>query len=121
MWVAEKIGVIGGAVGSAIEAVGKAAPEYKNMQRDAFSMGKMMANGGIATMPMICGERGPEMVIPLSHDRAARGAQLTQNFIQNFSMSGNETTALSLSQAVRSRDFTRAMSNNAYISGRLGR
>lgn len=121
MWVAEKIGVIGGAVGSAIEAVGKASPEYKNVQRDAFSMGKMMANGGIATMPMICGERGPEMVIPLSHDRAARGAQLTQNFVQNFRMSGNETTALSLSQAVRSRDFTRAMSNNTYISGRLGR
>lgn len=79
------------------------------------------ANGGIASIPSICGERGPEMVIPLDYSRAARGSNLTQNLVQNFNMAGNETTALSLSQAVKSRDFTRAMINSAWLSGRLGR
>ena len=79
------------------------------------------ANGGIASMPSICGERGPEMVVPLDYSRNARGAQLTQNLVQHFNMQGSETTALSLSQAVRSRDFTRAMMSNAFISGRMGR
>lgn len=79
------------------------------------------ANGGIASMPSICGEKGPEMVIPLDYSRAARSANLTQNLIQNFNMAGNETTALSLSQAVKSRDFTRAMMNSAWLNGRLGR
>lgn len=83
--------------------------------------GGWFANGGIASMPSICGERGPEMVIPLDYSRAARGSNLTQNLVQNFNMYGNETTALSLSQAVKSRDFTRAMINNAWLSGRLGR
>lgn len=79
------------------------------------------ANGGIASMPSICGEKGPEMVIPLDYSRAARSANLTQNLIQNFNMAGNETTALSLSQVVKSRDFTRAMMNSTWLSGRLGR
>lgn len=83
--------------------------------------GGWFANGGIASMPSICGERGPEMVIPLDYSRAARGSNLTQNLVQNFNMSGSETTALSLSQAVKSRDFTRAMINSAWLSGRLGR
>ena len=83
--------------------------------------GAYESNGGIASMPSICGERGAEMVIPLDHSRAARSANLTQNLIQNFNMSGNETTALSLSQAVKSRDFTRAMMNSAWLNGRLGR
>ena len=79
------------------------------------------ANGGLVTMPSIAGERGAEMVVPLDYSRNARGAQLTQNLVQHFNMQGSETTALSLSQAVRSRDFTRAMMNNAFISGRMGR
>ena len=83
--------------------------------------GAYESNGGIASMPSICGERGAEMVIPLDHSRAARSANLTQNLVQNFNMSGNETTALSLSQAVKSRDFTRAMMNSTWLNGRLGR
>lgn len=82
---------------------------------------KQQANGGLVSMPSLCGEAGTEMVIPLDYSRFARGKQLTQNLNQYFNMSGNQTTALSLSQAVQSRDFTRAMANNSFINGRLGR
>lgn len=79
------------------------------------------ANGGVVSMPSLVGERGDEMVVPLDYSRNARGVQLTQNLVQHFSMSGNETTALSLSKAVASRDFTRAMANNSFMNSRLGR
>jgi hypothetical protein len=79
------------------------------------------ANGGIATQPSLVGEQGPEMVIPLSYDRAARSDNLIANFTQNFSMSGNQTTALSLASAVKSRDFSRAMATSSYLNARLGR
>ena len=78
--------------------------------------------GGIASTPSLVAEAGfPEMVVPLSPDRQARGQQLTQNLNQYFQMSGSETTALSLSQAVKSRDFTRAMMHNSQMDYRLGR
>lgn len=83
--------------------------------------GAYESNGGLASMPSIAGEAGPEMVVPLDYSRNARGNQLTQNLVQYFNMSGSETTTLSLSQAVKSRDFTRAMMSNQYLSGRLGR
>ena len=79
------------------------------------------AAGGIISMPSLVGEAGPEMVVPLDYSRSARGRQLTQNLTQYFNLSGNETTTLSLSQAVKSRDFSRAMASNSYINGRLGR
>lgn len=83
--------------------------------------GYARANGGLAAIPSICGESGAEMVVPLDPSRETRGRELTQNLTQYFNMSGNETTTLSLSQAVKSRDFTRAMMNNNYLNGRLGR
>jgi SLT domain-containing protein len=61
------------------------------------------------------------MVVPLDYSRSERGRQLTQNLNQYFNMAGNETTALSLAQAVKSRDFTNAMMNRLYINGRFGR
>lgn len=79
------------------------------------------ANGGIVTMPSIVGENGPEMVIPLDYSRSARSGNIIQNLNQNFNMSGNETTTLSLMQAVKSRDFSRAMASNAFINRRMGR
>lgn len=79
------------------------------------------AAGGVISMPSLVGEAGPEMVVPLDYSRSTRGRQLTQNLTQYFNLSGNETTALSLSQAVKSRDFSRAMASNSYINGRLGR
>ena len=83
--------------------------------------GMPRANGGFVALPSIAGERGPEMVVPLDYSRNARGRELTQNLTQYFNMSGNETTTLSLSQAVKSRDFTRAMASNVFLNGRLGR
>ena len=83
--------------------------------------GMARANGGLVSMPSIAGEAGAEMVVPLDFSRASRGRELTQNLTQYFNMSGNETTALSLAQAVKTRDFSRAMASNAFINGRLGR
>lgn len=83
--------------------------------------GQARANGGVAMMPSIAGERGPEMVVPLDYSRNARGRELTANLIQHFNMSGNETTVLSLAQSVKSRAFTRAMADSAFMSARLGR
>lgn len=79
------------------------------------------ANGGFVSMPSLVGEAGPEMVIPLDYSRQARSNNIIQNLSQNFNMSGNETTTLSLMQAVKSRDFSRAMASNEYINRRLGR
>lgn len=90
------------------------------VQMQTFT-GPMRANGGLAAVPSIVGEAGPEMVIPLDPSRQARGRELTQNLTQYFNLSGSETTTLSLSQAVKSRDFTTAVNHNAYISRRLGR
>ncbi|MBR2307869.1 MAG: hypothetical protein IKA48_11810 [Fibrobacter sp.] len=79
-----------------------------------------LANGGIATMPSICGERGPEAIIPLEFSRAARATNIATNITQTFHMTGNQTTALSLAQAVRSRDFSRAMTDNQFLANRCG-
>ena len=79
------------------------------------------ANGGIVEMPSLVGEAGPEMVIPLDYSRSARASNLTQYYNQTFAMAGNETTALSLSSVVRSRDFSRAINSNNSINARLGR
>ena len=114
-------GTIADAVGLTSGENQEGMVEYKSYTPPIKRGGWGFSNGGIATMPSIAGERGAEMIIPLDYSRQARGAQLTQNLVQNFNMSGNETTALSLSQAVKSRDFTRAMTHNSYMSGRLGR
>lgn len=90
------------------------------VQMQTFT-GPMRASGGLAAVPSIVGEAGPEMVVPLDPSRQARGRELTQNLTQYFNLSGSETTTLSLSQAVKSRDFTTAVNHNAYISRRLGR
>lgn len=81
------------------------------------------ANGGIATGPSIVGERAfqPEMILPLDYSRSSRAGNIIQSVSQTFNMSGNETTALSLSQAVKSREFRRATAQNAFITARGGR
>lgn len=80
------------------------------------------ANGGIAIGPSIVGERAfqPEMILPLDYSRSSRAGNIIQNVSQTFNMGGSETTALSLSQAVKSRDFRRATAQNAFISARGG-
>lgn len=77
------------------------------------ALGQPKANGGIASVPSICGEAGPEAVIPLDPARAGRTSQIMSYVTNNFSMSGSETTAMSLSNALSSREF-------AFQSGRIG-
>ena len=96
--------------------------EYTGPLGDAYASHiPQMASGGIASMPSLVGERGPEAVIPLDFSRAGRADNVIQTITQNFSMQGNETTTLSLANAVRSRGFQRAMGNAAWLNGRLGR
>lgn len=98
--------------------------DFGKLKDDIFSggvSGHARASGGLTSIPSICGEAGAEMVVPLDPSRETRGRELTQNLNQYFNLSGNESTTLSLSQAVKSRDFTRAMMNNVYLNGRLGR
>lgn len=84
--------------------------------------GQSRANGGIATMPSIFGEGAyPEMAIPLDPSRVGRSNQLVQNLVQNFSMSGNETTTMSLASALRSRDFAYESGRISTVNRRLGR
>lgn len=79
------------------------------------------ASGGIAQMPSIVGERGPEAIIPLDWSRSSRAGNIINNISQTFSMAGNETTALSLSQVVKTRGFQRAMNSQTALNARLGR
>lgn len=78
------------------------------------------ASGGVALMPSIVGERGPEAIIPLDYSRAQRAENIANTVNQTFNMGGSQTTALSLAQAVRSRDFTRAMTDNQFFTRRCG-
>jgi hypothetical protein len=64
------------------------------------------AQGGIAIAPTIVGERGAEAIIPLDYARSGRANSIMQNINQTFNMTGNQTTALSLGQAVKQRSFT---------------
>lgn len=67
------------------------------------------AQGGIATAPSICGEAGPELIIPLDNSRAGRASQIVNNFNtnQNFNMAANQSTPLAFSQAVGQNRFVR--------------
>ena len=111
-FLSETLGKIVSVVESLIEWI-KTTPVAKYFSEKA--------NGGLVTMPSLVGEAGPEMVIPLDHSRQARAGNVIQNLNQNFNMSGSETTALSLMQVVKSRNFSRAMASNSFINRRLGR
>lgn len=90
------------------EAVGKTG---KGILDGVKTILGMKAEGGIALGPTLIGERGAEAVIPLDFARFGRA----QNVInQTFNMSGNQTTALSLGQAVKQRSFT-----DSYLSLRM--
>lgn len=86
---------------------------------DEYAMPKDAA-GGLAFMPSIVGERGPEAIIPLDYSRAQRAENIANTVNQTFNMGNSQTTALSLAQAVRSRDFTRAMTDNQFFTRRCG-
>lgn len=83
--------------------------------------GHAHANGGIAMFPSVFGEAGAEMAVPLSPEREGRGMQLTQELVQHFHMSGNETTTASLAAALSSRDWAYQSGRLASINRRMGR
>lgn len=71
------------------------------------------ANGGITSLPSICGEAGyPEAVIPLEPSRSGRAAQIMQQVSQTFNMGSNESNVMSMASALRSASW-------AYESGRI--
>lgn len=67
------------------------------------------AQGGIAMAPSICGEAGPELVLPLDYSRAGRASSIINNFntTQSFNMNSNQSTPLAFSQAVGQNRFVR--------------
>lgn len=69
----------------------------------------MNAQGGIVNSPAICGESGPELILPLDNSRSGRASQIVNNFNtnQNFNMASNQTTPLAFAQAVGMNKFVR--------------
>ena len=67
------------------------------------------AQGGIVNSPSICGESGPELILPLDNSRSGRASQIINNFNtnQNFNMTNNQTTPLAFAQAVGMNKFVR--------------
>ena len=67
------------------------------------------AQGGIVNSPTLCGEAGPELVLPLDNSRSGRASQIINNFNtnQNFNMTNNQTTPLAFAQAVGMNKFVR--------------
>lgn len=94
---------IGGllADGDIMNALSKA----KNLGPLAYAK-QFFANGGLATQPSICGEAGPELVLPLT--RPQRCEQLMNQYLttNNFNINGNPN-ALGLSQQINNHKFIR--------------
>ena len=69
---------------------------------DGYS-GHARADGGVASIPTIVGERGAEMVIPFDFARRGRANNLVQTFNQTFNLAQNQTTASSLAATMRTK------------------
>lgn len=87
---------------------------FKKLKSGEPASGGSRSNGGIAISPSIVGERGAEAVIPLDYARLGRANNIMQTITQNFTMTGNQTTALSLGTAIKQRSFA-----DNYLSLRL--
>lgn len=68
---------------------------------DDGASGHARADGGVASIPTIVGERGAEMVIPFDYARRGRANNLVQTFNQTFNLAQNQTTASSLAALMR--------------------
>lgn len=73
--------------------------------------------GGVAFAPTLVGERGPEAIIPLDFARSGRSYNIVNNFTQSFNLTGNQTTGLSLGQAVKGSSFTDNLINRRLFGG----
>jgi hypothetical protein len=95
----------------AIEQVSKGkwySPAPSNMSHiSGYSSMSHYAQGGLVTSPSICGEAGPELVIPLDNSRAGRASQIINNYntTQSFNMQSNQSTPLAFSQAIGQNRF----------------
>ena len=127
-WILEKTGeakdwITGAAENPVTPLLGEKAGNFlENLlfNEDELKILHPRANGGVVSMPSICGESGSEMVIPLDSARRGRGFQLLQQVEQTFNMGSGETTAQSLAQAVRSRSFMYETGRINALNHRMG-
>ena len=95
------------------EAAQSKSPAKIIAARSGLDHAMKFANGGITSIPSICGEAGfPEAVIPLDPSRSGRAAQIMQQVSQTFNMGSNESNVMSMASALRSASW-------AYESGRI--
>ena len=95
------------------EAAKSKSPAKIIAARSGLDHAMKFANGGITSIPSICGEAGfPEAVIPLDPSRSGRAAQIMQQVSQTFNMGSNESNVMSMASALRSASW-------AYESGRI--
>ncbi len=96
-----------------VEAAQSKSPAKIIAARSGLDHAMKFANGGITSLPSICGEAGfPEAVIPLDPSRSGRAAQIMQQVSQTFNMGSNESNVMSMASALRSASW-------AYESGRI--
>lgn len=96
-----------------VEAAQSKSPAKIIAARSGLDHAMKFANGGITSLPSICGEAGfPEAVIPLDPSRSGRAAQIMQQVSQTFNMGSNESNVMSMASALRSSSW-------AYESGRI--
>ena len=96
-----------------VEAAESKSPAKIIAARSGLDHAMKFANGGITSLPSICGEAGfPEAVIPLDPSRSGRAAQIMQQVSQTFNMGSNESNVMSMASALRSASW-------AYESGRI--
>ena len=100
---------ITGALGTIANKVKTAQDNVAKFYTDPGSLLGLNAQGGIVNSPAICGEAGPELVLPLDNSRSGRASQIINNFNtnQNFNMTNNQTTPLAFAQAVGMNKFVR--------------
>ena len=95
------------------EAAKSKSPAAIIAARSGLDHAMKFANGGITSIPSICGEAGfPEAVMPLDPSRSGRAAQIMQQVSQTFNMGSNESNVMSMASALRSASW-------AYESGRI--
>lgn len=96
-----------------VEAAQSKSPAAIIAARSGLDRAMKFANGGITSIPSICGEAGfPEAVIPLDPSRSGRAAQIMQQVSQTFNLGSNESNVMSMASALRSASW-------AYESGRI--
>ena len=98
---------LGQEIGQQIGKIAKGIFEGIGTLLDIKLPGGGKAQGGLVTAPSLCGEAGPELVIPLDNSRAGRASQIINNFNtnQSFNVAANQRTELSFSQVVGQNRF----------------